>query len=127
MFQSNRTFKIWEYRVSHQQLLVRSPRAPEVATNIDLVFWGVKAIKLETIVKGVDIAPDNSNVSDDALAKYIENGYTKFVLDGKGSYVIASGMKVLENEMDIFESSLTSFNDNETPDIGRVLVQSVAS
>jgi hypothetical protein len=91
------------------------------------VFWGVKAIKLETIVKGVDIAPDNSNVSDDALAKYIENGYTKFVLDGKGSYVIASGMKVLENEMDIFESSLTSFNDNETPDIGRVLVQSVAS
>jgi hypothetical protein len=38
----DRTFQLWEYRVSHSSLLNRSPKSPGVSTNIDLICTGVE-------------------------------------------------------------------------------------
>jgi hypothetical protein len=40
----SRRFQLWEYRVSHGSLLVRSPKGPDATTNVDLVFDGVEYI-----------------------------------------------------------------------------------
>jgi LmbE family N-acetylglucosaminyl deacetylase len=41
MYESERDFKLWDYRVSHAQLLLRSPMSPDRGTNVDVQFWGV--------------------------------------------------------------------------------------
>lgn len=40
--ESSRRFQLWEYRVSHGSLLIRSPRCPQERTNIDVIFDGAK-------------------------------------------------------------------------------------
>jgi hypothetical protein len=48
----SRTFQVWEYQVSHGNLLIRSPQAPaskhspEQVTNLDLHFFGVDYFEL---------------------------------------------------------------------------------
>jgi hypothetical protein len=39
---TDRAFQLWEYKVSHGSLLIRSPKGPEISTNIDLVCVGVE-------------------------------------------------------------------------------------
>jgi hypothetical protein len=40
----DRRFQLWEYRVSHGSLLIRSPKGPDAEMNIDLVFSGVEFV-----------------------------------------------------------------------------------
>lgn len=124
MFESNRLFKVWDYRVSHQQLLVRSPQSPEAATNIDLVFWGVKTFCLDTILRGVDVrAAGVKDIQAMDLGDYAAAGGKVFLLsaDGRTAYVVSGGMKVLENDLDIFDSSLHSPQDVENRNLGQTL------
>jgi hypothetical protein len=55
-FTCEREFKLWDYKVSHKQLLLRSPRTPTIATNIDIVFWDVSYIAISTILNGLTLA-----------------------------------------------------------------------
>ena len=52
-FVSERRFCLWDCNISHKQLLLRSPRTPEIATNIDIVLWGVEFLQLPTVLDGV--------------------------------------------------------------------------
>ena len=52
---SDRSFRLWEYRVSHDQLLVRSPKSETNSTNFDLIFVGVKYIELPALFSGLSI------------------------------------------------------------------------
>lgn len=124
MFQSDRKFKLWDYRVSHKQALIRSPKTPDIATNVDFVFWGVEYLSIPSTLDGIAV------VKADAMAG---NGFTPssngdvFVIETGGeSYVIvAAGCKVLENRLDIFESSLEGFAaTDENRDLGNVLAHS---
>jgi hypothetical protein len=38
---SNRKFKLWDYDVSHRQLLLRSPKSEKFDTNLDIIFLDV--------------------------------------------------------------------------------------
>ena len=42
---SGRTFQLWEYRVSHGSLLIRSPKGEDVAMNIDIICVGVERVR----------------------------------------------------------------------------------
>lgn len=112
MFKSERKFRIWDYKVSHSQLLIRSPQSADVATNIDLVFWGVERIDLPTSFQGVVMLREVDGLI------HIQSG-------GQSYRVAAGGFKVLENTLDIFESSLEGFAATEEQrNIGDVLAHS---
>ena len=111
-FASDRQFRLWDYNVSHKQLLIRSPASPDVAGNIDLVFWQVEAVALPTEFDGIDLAfstPKEREWLEQMTGKSVSS--TLFCLKTKmrRSFVCAGGFKVLSNELDICESTLVYF------------------
>lgn len=108
----DRHFQIWEYKVSHQQLLIRSPKSHEHTTNLDLVFVGVDYLALPVSFDGITVVPPNDaeqqfartcSSFDSAQAIILESG-------GQRHLVVAAKVRVFENDLDLFESSLESFN-----------------
>jgi hypothetical protein len=55
-------FQIWSYTVSHGQLLLRSTRSPERATQIDVLFKNVSALSLSTTFDGLEVFDDEDAV-----------------------------------------------------------------
>jgi hypothetical protein len=109
----NRRFRIWEYRVSHDQLLVRSPRAERHPRNVDVIFVGVEYLELATMFEGLEIAEPTDADLAHVRAAYkaeVRPDYVRvLVSQGRRYLVVAAGMKIEENELDLFESSLESF------------------
>jgi hypothetical protein len=110
-----RIFRVWDACVGHDQLLVRSAKGDSHPSNIDLIFTGVKYIGIPTILRGLRIdAPtgDDCKTAEAALNKPIAPNHIHVLESGGHRHVIvALGMKVDENELDLFESSLDHFND----------------
>ncbi|HEX3658754.1 MAG TPA: hypothetical protein VHV55_23380 [Pirellulales bacterium] len=128
-FVSERRFRIWDYNVSHNQMLLRSPKSPEVAKNIDIVFWGVEYIGIPTTLDAVELTRvenDDKAIGDFLPAKAHEAANVYRLASGQKQYfVAASGFKVLENELDIFDSSLEYFGaPDPARDLGDVLSHS---
>lgn len=114
MMKSERTFKLWEYSVSHQQLLLRSPKNDKYSTNIDVVFMGVSYCEIETNISGLVLRNGTVDESKDMsllLKKNIEM-LDLFVLESgnKKYHIVAAAMKTDENRMDIFDSALEQWN-----------------
>ncbi|MCX6941522.1 MAG: hypothetical protein NTX09_12445, partial [Verrucomicrobia bacterium] len=111
---SNRTFKVWEYQVSHGQLLIRSPKtpatqtSPELLTNIDLVCVGVDYMAVPRVLHGIELLPptaDEIRHLETTLGKAIPLGNIKVLSsEGKRFSVVASSFSLSENDWDIFES-----------------------
>ena len=126
MFKSNRKFKLWDCRVSHNQVLIRSPSTPDISTNVDLVFWGVEFVSLPTSFDGLEIDRGESTKQAGSEFSPSANGEV-FLIDtgGKKFAVVAAGCKVLENALNIFESSLEGFSaTDQNRDLGEVLAHS---
>lgn len=110
-----RTFRVWDLRVSHDQLLLRSPKNESHPSNIDIIFVGVEYIGIPTMFRGLRIdAPtdDDCKAAEHALGASIAAPNRVYVLENNGHrhIIVAAGMKMYENELDIFESSLESFS-----------------
>ena len=110
---SSRTFRVWEYDVSHKQLLLRSPRDGTHSKNIDLVFVGVEYLDLPTSLHGVTIgtAVDTDvGRARDALGKPVGTNEV-FVLESgrRRCLVVAASGRIEENDLDLFETSLERF------------------
>jgi hypothetical protein len=111
---SERTFKTWEYQVSHGQLLIRSPKAPstetspELFTNIDLVCLGVEYLAVPRVLHGLELVePTSDEVRhlEVLLGKKIDASNIKILASsGKRFSVVASSFSLSENDWDIFES-----------------------
>lgn len=113
-FSSDRSFQMWDYCVSHQQLLFRSPRSAVMTTNVDILLWGVKFLNLSTFMSGI--------VIEDALPEELLTAKNRFELTserGKGFcfisqnirfLVVADNFKVFENTLDIFDSTIVNIN-----------------
>ena len=103
-----RSFQLWEYKVSHGMMLVRSPKSAEAPSNIDVMFAGVEYADVPRYFSELRIEePDPADLSfaRKKLGKQ-ETAATVTVLEceGRRYVVVASGIKVVENDMDIFES-----------------------
>lgn len=104
----NRHFQLWEYKVSHGSLLLRSPRKPTIPTNIDIIFVGVEFISAPRHFNGVELTqgtPDDIKSVSGAVGREVQAEHV-FVLMSEGSrfFVVAAAFKLDENECDIFES-----------------------
>ncbi len=84
IFQSNRTFRIWDYLVSHDHLLLHSRINEENIDNIEIVFEGVSFIQLPTLLKGI------------VIKKSTENKF-KIETDGKEYFIDAINFSVFKN------------------------------
>lgn len=113
-FFSNRTFKIWEYHVSHGSLLVRSPKSSEFENNIDLVFVGVELLCLPKTIRNIEIIEepeDQKNEKSYALMqKRIFRKFKIKSIEGEFS-VVAVSVKFSENDGDIFDSPFKLFDE----------------
>lgn len=111
---SDRTFKVWEYQVSHGQLLIRSPKAPatdaspEFFTNLDLVCLDVDYMALPYVFHGLELlepTPDEIRNLEDLLGKSIPVDDVRVLASGGKRFpVVAASVSLSENDWDIFDS-----------------------
>ena len=114
MYESKRAFKVWDYNVSHKQLLIRSPRTNGEIENIDVVFWGVERIELDSSFDGLSLGRVATDSEDMVPVFSVNSGI-----------VVAAGCKVLVNQLESFDSSLVYFDRDRSPEeYGAVLVKS---
>jgi hypothetical protein len=106
----DRRFQLWEYRVSHGGLLIRSPKGPNEVVNVDLVFDGVEFISCPRMMPGIRL---DTAGADDIL--HVQNAGHEigpadevFVLVSRGfrHLVVASSLRMNEHDGDIFDSPL---------------------
>lgn len=110
----DRQFQVWEYQVSHGQLLIRIPkspateRAPERTTNVDIAFLGVECMSVPRVLRGVALdqaTPEEAREIDALLGKAPGRGEIVVLASaGRRFFVVAHSFAVSENDWDIFES-----------------------
>jgi len=127
-FSSDRSFRLWDYSVSHKQMLLRSPKSPDVAMNVDIVLWGVEYLDLATSLEGLTItSPSREEVTraGQAMGNTVDPSQVHCFASGDRRFVVvAVGFKVLRNDLDIFESSLEYFaGTDQSRDLGEILAQ----
>jgi hypothetical protein len=113
---SDRTFKVWEYQVSHGQLLVRSPKAPassfgpEQVTNLDIAFSGVEYMALPRLMRGLELVhatPQEVTALSRVVGRSLIADHVLILVSGTNRFpVVATGVTVSENSWDIFESPI---------------------
>lgn len=103
-----RSFQFWRYRVSHGELLVRSPRDDAHPRNIDLMFFDVEYVDLPRFLHGLEIDdPEDADMAraQERLGKHVELRTVTILKSLERRYmVIAAVMKVVESDMDIFDN-----------------------
>lgn len=105
-----RDFKIWEYHVSHSQLLVRSPRGGSFKKNVDLILKGVDFIQCRPLLPALrlDVPTDSERRTFHSIATSRRPHSGIFVLLSRDvrNFIVATSMRVEESELGIFETSL---------------------
>ncbi len=116
-FKSELYFKIWEYTVSHNTLLIRYSD-PESDRVIDMVLGGVDYIQIPNGFRGLEIA-EATKEENECFSSFIQkarglpcNKIYVLVTEGKRYFIIASFCNVYDHKKG-YEFNLTSyFNTN---------------
>ncbi len=104
----DRQFQIWSYVVSHNQLLLRSPKSQRAITRVDILFKGVSFIHMETGFSGLSV-----QVLDEKAQKPLPNipdileDQKLFVLhtsSGLG-YIVAAAYAAVEDDKEHYDAS----------------------
>ncbi len=113
MQEFKRSFRLWEFQVSHGQLLLRSPKSESESQNLDIVFAGVEYIELPTKMETVTLTEPSAEEREraaDALGKSVPVERVFIIESNERRFlVVAAAMVVEENDLDLFESSLERF------------------
>jgi len=127
-FQSDRHFQLWDYHVSHARMLIRSPISSKISTNLDIIFHAVDFLNMPTSFNGLNLTTVTRDEADRSGAPPDEFGHsTAFRLESEGRiyYIVALACRVLENELDLFDSSLQEpWEEHPRQDLGRLLARS---
>jgi hypothetical protein len=126
---SDRRFRFWDYNVSHDQMLIRSPKSFEFKTNVDIVMWGVEYLDLPTSLDGVTMASaslEELGRAEQSLGRKLGSSQVFCFISGDSHFlVVAAGFKILENDLDIFDSSLEYFAGTDSSrELGAVIAHS---
>lgn len=103
----DRKFKFWFYQVSHSEAIIRSPKTDLdkiYVTNIDIYLGDISYIEMPCILQGLQI---DEPTKEDRV--YLSQKLDKdipikkivvLVSEGKRYYVVASIIKIMENDLD---------------------------
>jgi hypothetical protein len=109
----DRTFQLWEYRVSHGSLLIRSPQGADAKKNVDIVCTGVEYLAAPRFMRGVEVTEptiEELRHLEQLLGKQLTASSVVILASaGQRFQIVSASFKVEENEKDIFESSFEWF------------------
>lgn len=105
---AGREFQFWLYRVSHGELLVRSPKDAVHPRNIDLMFAGVEYVDLPRSLPALEVdEPKEADLAraQERLGRPLDR-QSVVVLESHGRryVVVAPVVRLAETDMEIFES-----------------------
>lgn len=111
-------FQLWEYLVSHRQLLLRRPASASAPSNIDLLFGGVHYVSLPSTIRN----PRVRSATTVELRSVREvmgkepSPHDVHIIEGEGSkgFVVAGSARRVVNELELFESGLERFADSRS-------------
>src|SRR5687768_14196095 len=105
-----RSFKVWEYWVSHGQLLVRSAADIHYPRNIDVMFVDVRYMELPTtLMHGLelgDLRPEDQRRATEMVGPIIYHQVFVLVSGERRYLVVAGAVYVEENDLPLMKSSL---------------------
>lgn len=113
---TTRTFSLWNYVISHDRMLIRSPKNQNYTHNIDILFLGVYYLNLPTMMKGLTIyQADTEHISAiETLLNInlLKSSLSLFIVESNNHtyQIVAAKMHIEKNELGFFESSLGSFS-----------------
>lgn len=112
---------IFDYFISHGQLLIRSKKDDDQKSNIDIIFFDTTFLQIFTMLHSLTIR----TISKDDFSKY--NSVKKYLSNENSNlfelesgdekyFIAASFVQVFENELEFSETSLGMIHkgrDNE--------------
>jgi hypothetical protein len=105
-----RMVQVWSYSVGHSRLLLRATKDREHPTRVDILFRGVAAMSLPSMMRQLLVRQARQPERDEILST-IEVDHPEdrrcFILDGPGfaGWVIAGVMVTVEDEGEYHEPS----------------------
>lgn len=108
---SDRSFQVWGYTISHRELLFRSTKSKEFPTRIGVFLKGVRDFHLPTNFDGLAIeeaaAEDFERISILRKAASLRHQEKVFILRGGDfvGYVVALGIWCHEDEGEYYDAS----------------------
>jgi hypothetical protein len=110
-------FKVWEYRVSHGQLLIRRPKTSELSKNFDIMFYNVDYMDLPYAFSTLVVREPNAQdmaFAMDRTGKDLEKKRVFVLQNGERRHIVVAGKAVTtESTMGLFESPFA------LPQVGR--------
>lgn len=111
IFKSNRYFTVFDYFISHGQLLIRSKKEDNKKWNIDIIFFDTTFLQLFTMLYGLTISMVNKDdfSNYDSVNKYLRydnSNLFEIISNNEKYYIAASFVKIYENELEFNETSL---------------------
>ena len=113
IFTSDRYFTLFDFRLSHSQLLLRSSKTDRHENNIDIIIFDVQFLEMPISFWGIliedqtDVYIDNTQFVK--YKKYIETDSSRiFSIKTKDNifHIVASYLKIYENQLEFHETSL---------------------
>ena len=102
--------QLWSYTVSHSQLLLRATKDREHATRVDVLFKGVGAMQLPSVMSALTVREAESGEREAILGSTsvdMPEERRCFVLEGPDfqGWVVAGAVVSAEDEGEYFEPS----------------------
>ncbi len=117
---ADRKFKLWFYQVSHSEAIIRSPKVDldkTYNTNIDIYLGGIDYIEMPWLLCGLQIdkaAEEDKMYLSQKLGKDIPvKKIVVLVSEGKRYYIVASIIKIMENDLDFGVLPIYAFLSNK--------------
>src|SRR4051812_38755879 len=109
-------FQLWEYQVSHRQMLLRRPADGRHGQNSDFVFRDVEVLALPTVMTDVRV---RSGTRADLLRARgalgdgvgLDGLFVVESSDHENGYVVAGDVHHTSNDLELSESGLEHFSD----------------
>lgn len=107
----DREFKVWDYAVSHRQMVIRSLGPEEDSPNLDLHFRGVEFMRAPTVFKGLSVVPATEAEVAEAEALVAPRRCDPamvWVLESAGNrhLVVAESLDVAETDFPMMSTAL---------------------
>lgn len=115
-----RKFKLWFYQVSHSEAIIRSPKidlGKMYDTNIDIYVGDIDYIEIPTIMTELHISnatKEDVTYLSEKLGKDISTEkIIVLISEGRKYFIVASIIKMLENDLDFGVLPIYSFLTNK--------------
>jgi hypothetical protein len=99
----DRSFRLWDYSVSHSTLLLRSvDSGSEMPSRIDVAFFGVRALHLRDDYRSLSIEKVSEVFADGVLDVTVTatEPVARYLVNGGPDYVLATNVAWEEDEGD---------------------------